>query len=170
MVLDIKLKNFAKALEDCKSCLEREPNNVKALFRKAESLLGLNKNNDAVDTFLDIMEIEPSNVHALKAYNDLSSRYPSNRKITGTRIRIKDSDAPVIVEKELKKVNKLKLKEVDYAELIKPEKTIKNQFLTAMENISSKSATPAKTEKEFNMNFNLESNNVQKNNVFIEEI
>lgn len=128
---------------------------MKALFRKAESLLGLNKNIDAMDTYLDIMEIEPSNVHALKAYNDLSSQNPSNRKATGTRLKIADIE--------------LKKKEEDYAELIKPVKIVKNQFLTSIQNLS-RTVPESKSKVGGHLDMNLKLDENKSNNVLIEEI
>ncbi|KAL5281238.1 SPAG1 family protein [Megaselia abdita] len=170
-ITNIKLKDFKNALEDSKKCLEREPGNIKALFRKAESLLGLNRNSDAVDTYLDIMEIEPSNVHALKAYNDLSGGYSSNRKAKGTRIMISDGstgDSNESADLRKNKDVKPKKKVEDYSELIKPEKTVKNKFFKAMENISKKPTETPPPEEQLNLNFNLESSKANK--VLIEEI
>lgn len=128
-ILDIKLKNYENALEDTRKCLEKDTDNIKALFRKAECLLALNRNVDAMDTYLDIMEIDSSNVHALKAYNDLSSQNVSSRKASGTRIKITDSKVP-------DNLIKLQKKEDDYAELIKPKKIVKNQFYSSVKNLS----------------------------------
>lgn len=38
IVVDLKLKQFAAAVEDCNKCLNIEPQNVKALMRKADAL------------------------------------------------------------------------------------------------------------------------------------
>lgn len=135
------------------------------MFRKAESLLGLNKNIDAMNTYLDIMEIEPSNVHALKAYNDLSSQNPSNRKAIGTRIKIADSDVyGNSQDMELKK------QEEDYAELIKPAKIVKNQFLTSIQNLSRATTTKSKPKVQGHFDMHLNPVENKSNNFLIEEI
>lgn len=118
-----------------------EPKNIKALFRKAESFLGLNRNIDALDTYYEIMEIEPTNVHAVKAYNDLSLKSPTNRRASGTRIQISEDkvDPKVTPKINRNKVTPKKNINEDYSELIKPDKIIKNNFYSAMENITKKS-------------------------------
>ena len=46
-VLDIKLQKYSNAISDCNEALERQPCNVKALLRKAQSL-------EAIDFYEDV--------------------------------------------------------------------------------------------------------------------
>lgn len=41
--LNLKLKNYGKVIDDCKKCLEFDPNYVKGYFRYAKALITLQK-------------------------------------------------------------------------------------------------------------------------------
>lgn len=42
----MKLNDFQKCIEDCDKCLELDSRNIKALLRKAQALLNLDKRRD----------------------------------------------------------------------------------------------------------------------------
>lgn len=57
LLLDLKLKNYEDALEDCNEVLKREQNNVKALHRRATAYqnLGGENNNEVHFNFFKII-------------------------------------------------------------------------------------------------------------------
>lgn len=59
--LDIKIYEDKKAIVDCNKCLVLEPNNIKALLRKAQALLNDDQPRDAYKTYQQIILIEPNN-------------------------------------------------------------------------------------------------------------
>jgi sperm-associated antigen 1 len=72
-----KLSQFGKAIRDCDRSLVLEPKNSKALFRKAESLLGLNrKSTDAFDIYQQILKDEPHNKLVSQKMEELRKEMP----------------------------------------------------------------------------------------------
>lgn len=53
--INLKLRNFAKVIEDCKMCLQYDPNYIKGYFRQAKALIGLRKYKEALQV------LEPRN-------------------------------------------------------------------------------------------------------------
>ena len=56
----LKLKEYSDALQHCDQVLQEEENNVKALFRKGQALNGLNKWDEALESFKQANQIEPT--------------------------------------------------------------------------------------------------------------
>ncbi|VEU21266.1 DEKNAAC102132 [Brettanomyces naardenensis] len=44
---NLALKNYARCIRDCRQCLDRQPKNVKALFRCASAMFAISKYDDA---------------------------------------------------------------------------------------------------------------------------
>lgn len=72
---DLKLKKMHEAINDCDECLRLDPNNVKAMLRKCEALIAINKKNDAYTIYSQILRIDPSNSVAKTALKNISIRY-----------------------------------------------------------------------------------------------
>lgn len=50
-----------KARDCAVKALELDPKNVKGLFRKGQALQGIGENNEAIEAYLQVLEIEPEN-------------------------------------------------------------------------------------------------------------
>lgn len=72
--LDLKLKQYSEAIEDCDECLALDSPNIKAMLRKCEGLLNLNRKNEAYTMYAHVLEIEPDNIIAKKAIAETSIR------------------------------------------------------------------------------------------------
>lgn len=56
--LNLKLKNYGKVVNDCKLCLQYEPNYVKGYYRYAKALIALEKYEDCIKLLSDRKEEE----------------------------------------------------------------------------------------------------------------
>lgn len=56
--LNLKLRNYGKVINDCKSCLQFDPNYVKGYYRYAKALLALEKYEECVKLLSDRKEEE----------------------------------------------------------------------------------------------------------------
>jgi hypothetical protein len=66
----LKLKNYIKVISDTNECLMIEPENIKALIRKAQ---------EAYDTFEKVIDIDQSNQIAHQEMFDLRKKLPSRK-------------------------------------------------------------------------------------------
>eukprot|EP00930_Biecheleria_cincta_P039114 TRINITY_DN26905_c0_g1_i1.p1 TRINITY_DN26905_c0_g1~~TRINITY_DN26905_c0_g1_i1.p1 ORF type:complete len:560 (+),score=108.95 TRINITY_DN26905_c0_g1_i1:68-1681(+) len=60
----LKLESYYAASRVCNEVLEEDPNNIKALYRRAQGFLGTKDHDDAVKDCRRILEIEPGNKEA----------------------------------------------------------------------------------------------------------
>lgn len=56
--INLKLKNYGKAIEDCKRCLEFDPNYTKAYYRYGKALIALQKYSDCQTLLLSRTEAD----------------------------------------------------------------------------------------------------------------
>lgn len=71
---DIKMKKYSEAISDCDECLSIEPNNVKAMLRRAEALNVSGRKNDAYRQYDRVLEVDPENVVAKKTMKNIPIR------------------------------------------------------------------------------------------------
>lgn len=72
--IDLKLKLYTEAIEDCDECLTLDSTNIKAMLRKCEALLNMNRKNEAYKVYAHVLENEPDNIIAKKAIAETSIR------------------------------------------------------------------------------------------------
>ncbi|XP_071959727.1 sperm-associated antigen 1-like [Antedon mediterranea] len=111
----IKLQKFGDAIEDCNKVLESEPDNVKALLRRATAKKGLKSYHAAKLDIQQTLALEPGNKQAKNMLADIVTNESKNktRESKGKRIEIKevegsDSDDPedaIVNESEKKMEN-----------------------------------------------------------------
>lgn len=65
---------YSKALTDCDECLKMEPNNVKAMLRRAEALNVSGQCNDAYRQYARVLEVDPDNSIAKKIMEKIPIR------------------------------------------------------------------------------------------------
>ncbi len=56
----LKLSKSSEAAADCREVLERDPRNVKALFRLGQALVGLKDYEEAIKQLKQAAELEPN--------------------------------------------------------------------------------------------------------------
>ncbi|XP_037943334.1 sperm-associated antigen 1-like [Teleopsis dalmanni] len=87
----IMSKKYLPAIEDCKSCLALEPNNLKARLRLAQAMFDYGKKRESYDYFQKVLEVDPKEKTALKFINELRLQLPDIPPPPDTtRIKIQD--------------------------------------------------------------------------------
>lgn len=71
---DLKLKQFNEAIQDCERCLALDQRNVKAMLRKCDGLLSVDRKNEAYKMYGEVLKIDPDNGVAKKAIEQTSIR------------------------------------------------------------------------------------------------
>ncbi|KAJ7338006.1 hypothetical protein JRQ81_010532 [Phrynocephalus forsythii] len=96
---EIKLQNWHVALHDCETVLKMDPQNVKALMRRATVYNNLQNFRAAVEDLKKVLQIEPENATAQKKLLDTEKNlkvseplYQKEKK--GKRILIQDIEEP----------------------------------------------------------------------------
>uniref|UniRef100_A0A1A9VM71 TPR_REGION domain-containing protein n=1 Tax=Glossina austeni TaxID=7395 RepID=A0A1A9VM71_GLOAU len=160
-----KLKKFYESMKDSEACLALEPNNIKARIRLAEAHYAYGRKKESYDLYLKVLEVDGENAIALKAIAELRQQYEELPPPKATRLQIQDEsskakskpidETPKIKlekvekiektdetentrEKKVpKKADKTKPNKIKYdlAELIKPNRIVKNKLITAAENL-----------------------------------
>lgn len=72
---DLKEKKYIEAIEDCDNCLGLEASNVKAILRKCDALVAMNRKNEAYKLYAHILSIDPENAMAKNALKNITIRY-----------------------------------------------------------------------------------------------
>lgn len=67
----LQLQNFEEALADADAALQIDNGAVKAYYRKGMALEGLQRKQEALESFQKILEIEPKNKAALQKLTEL---------------------------------------------------------------------------------------------------
>ncbi|CAG9806579.1 unnamed protein product [Chironomus riparius] len=140
------LKNYIRVISDTNECLQIEPNNIKALLRKAQAFLGKEMTIQAYETFDKVLQIDSTNQTAQQEIIKLQSKMPQRKSI---RMKIEEVDETTEdvskakenkskAKDEKKKVKKGKSEKLDMPEMshvpelvkniIPEEKTIFDQF------------------------------------------
>ena len=76
----LKLGDFGAADKDCGEVLEKDPGNVKALFRKAKAQVGLDHWAEAKALFRKVLDIEPKNADARRGLVDIAKKEKAHKE------------------------------------------------------------------------------------------
>ncbi|XP_058868607.1 sperm-associated antigen 1 isoform X1 [Acipenser ruthenus] len=89
---EIKLQRWNNAFNDCEKVLELEPNNMKALLRRATVYKHLGKVKEAADDLKKVLQAEPENVMAKKLLHETEGNkdMQSKKQPKGKRILIQE--------------------------------------------------------------------------------
>ncbi|XP_061850945.1 sperm-associated antigen 1 [Colius striatus] len=92
---EIKLQDWDNALQDCEKVLDMEPNNIKALLRRATVHNQLQNYQTAIEDLNKVLCVEPENAIAKKNLLEIEKKLKSLKPISetqgkGKRILIKD--------------------------------------------------------------------------------
>ncbi|XP_018786692.1 PREDICTED: sperm-associated antigen 1 [Bactrocera latifrons] len=158
---NIKLKWYTEAIKDCEQCLQLEPNNLKARLRLADATYANGERQESYALYMQVLELEPDNVNALKATAQLKSLYGDFPPANATRLHIEEKSAKTekkrekkIAKKETKTKTfgkqtlentktvetippKTKPADYDLADLIKPNRLVKKKLATAAAALSN---------------------------------
>lgn len=106
----MKLKNYIKVIGDTNECLKMEPENVKALIRKAQAFSCQKMLSEAHDTFMKVIDIDSTNQIALHELAELKKKLPMQNAFRMKIEEINDDETPVEpVRKVVTKSEKLEL-------------------------------------------------------------
>uniref|UniRef100_A0A182P9V4 Sperm-associated antigen 1 n=1 Tax=Anopheles epiroticus TaxID=199890 RepID=A0A182P9V4_9DIPT len=122
----IKLQRYNEAIADCNECLTLEPENVKALLRKAQALFSSGKRREAYKAYCDVLRLEPANAIALTNTTSLRRELPDLPPPNAVRLSIEEVGNAVT--------------EIDFSELIRPKKIIKDKLPDAIKQLKKDSA------------------------------
>eukprot|EP01120_Amphizonella_sp_Union-15-10_P010974 TRINITY_DN4554_c0_g4_i1.p1 TRINITY_DN4554_c0_g4~~TRINITY_DN4554_c0_g4_i1.p1 ORF type:complete len:804 (+),score=233.03 TRINITY_DN4554_c0_g4_i1:103-2412(+) len=85
----LKLNSMKKVIENCKSALEIEPENVKALFRKATAEFEIQLYDDAKNDLVKAVKVDPKNQDVRKLYGrvkDILDKQKKDQKETFSKM------------------------------------------------------------------------------------
>ncbi|CAO1436545.1 unnamed protein product [Diamesa hyperborea] len=103
-MINLKQKNYLKAIADCNECLKLDRDNVKAMIRKAQAFVELKSYNESYDTFEKVLEIDPNSQIAKYEIEDMKKKMPP-RHAFRMQIEEIDESTPAIEEK-VKRIGK----------------------------------------------------------------
>lgn len=116
----LKQKMYLKVIVDTNECLKIEPQNIKALFRKAQAFIGQNLLMQAHDTYEKVLQLDPSNEIAQREILNLKQKMPPK---TSRRLKIEEIngiDEKISAAKKILKTEKLDLPDFAHVpELVK---------------------------------------------------
>lgn len=105
----LKQKIYLKVISDTNECLKFEPQNIKALLRKAQAFIGQNLLMQAHDTYEKVLQLDASNEIAQKEILNLKQKMPSKISCRMKIEEIEENDEKKVVTKKLLKSEKLDL-------------------------------------------------------------
>lgn len=71
---NLELKNYRRCINDCKECLTREPQNVKALFRASKAYFAIDLFDEAKITLDFALSIDSDNLAVKKLYKQIETK------------------------------------------------------------------------------------------------
>ncbi|XP_039493247.1 sperm-associated antigen 1 [Drosophila santomea] len=148
-VAHFKLKKYFSAISDCQACLQLDPMNVKAHLRMAEAHNAEGRHLESLSIYKKVLDFEPGNAIATKAVEKLTSMLGEVAPSSATRLKIEEIDPPQLKTSEAKKevvkssttvVKKTEppIKDYDLAELVKPNRMVKSNLVSAAEALGNK--------------------------------
>uniref|UniRef100_A0A182IXR7 Sperm-associated antigen 1 n=1 Tax=Anopheles atroparvus TaxID=41427 RepID=A0A182IXR7_ANOAO len=157
---NIKLHRYKEAIADCDQCLLREPENVKALLRKAQALKLSDSRREAYKVYCDVLRLEPTNTIALNGTADLRRQLPDLPPANAFRMAIEEvRNGPAEPEDD----------DFDFSALVKPKKIVKDKLPTAIKqlkkdttNVLRKSAQEQEARGKQEITLQRERNTVQR--------
>lgn len=87
----LKQKKWNKALDDCNTVLALEPDNLKAILRRASAYQGLTRYPQAKKDLETVLNKEPSNKSATSILKEVDKAL-ADQKVTGRRMKIEEVD------------------------------------------------------------------------------
>ncbi|XP_061392618.1 sperm-associated antigen 1 [Musca vetustissima] len=160
----IKQQKFSEAIKDCESCLALDPKNLKARLRLAEASYAYGRRRESYQLYINVLEVDPENSVALKAITELRKIFedlppPNARRMqiidegsSSKKTESKTNSTSVKSGIEIKKTvtipksppkGETKIKDYDLADLVKPNRLIKNKILKAAENLGKLQTKPS---------------------------
>lgn len=96
----LKLQDFNSAVQDCKSVLNLDPNNVKAYYRRGSAFFHLERYQDALDDFEKALEIDPNDrdIQEFAKRVRVKLGIPASSKRVKVAIHNKNSSSSVVEE------------------------------------------------------------------------
>ncbi|XP_055607603.1 sperm-associated antigen 1 [Uranotaenia lowii] len=138
----LKMNKFEEAVNDCDKCLELEPENIKAMLRKAEALRSDSKIRKAFEVYKKLLQLEPNHKMALSAVESLRKTDPDLPPLNSFRMTIEEVTNEQIKTEQLaiRKIEEEQEIDVDFAALIKPKRIVKDKLPDAMKALKSETA------------------------------
>ncbi|XP_065366543.1 sperm-associated antigen 1 [Calliphora vicina] len=145
-----KQQQFLDAIKDCEQCLKLEPTNLKARLRLAEANYAYGRRRESYQLYNNVLQLDPGNSVALKATNELRKQYEDLPPPNATRLQIQEESSknkPAIQSENPKPKSKPKSINYDLADLVKPNRLVKNKFIKAAENLGKNLANNKEDKK-----------------------
>lgn len=120
----LKQKLYLKVISDTNECLKMEPQNTKALLRKAQAFIGQNLLVQAHDTYEKVLQFDSANEIAQKEILNLKQKMPSKNPC---RMKIEEIDEIEEKKQVTKKI--LKSEKLDLPDHAHVPELIKNIIL-----------------------------------------
>ncbi|XP_037811424.1 sperm-associated antigen 1 [Lucilia sericata] len=133
-----KLQKFSDSIKDCEECIRLEPSNLKARLRLAEANYAYGRKRESYQLYINVLQMDAENSVALKAITELRKQFEDLPPPNATRLKIQDESSKTktaIIKEVPKPQPKPKAKEYDLAELVKPNRLVKNKFIKAAETL-----------------------------------
>lgn len=105
----IQLEEYQKAEQDCSASIKIDPKYVKSYFRRGLARKHLNKLEEAIDDFQDVLTLEPGNKQAIEELREISKIKESRKRQQEEKLIEKVEEKNI--EKKPKKIEEKKVKQ-----------------------------------------------------------
>ncbi|XP_058065786.1 sperm-associated antigen 1 [Anopheles bellator] len=129
----IKLHRYKEAIADCDQCLSREPQNLKALLRKAQALVSNDNRREAYRVYGEVLRLEPANKVALSSASQLRAQLPDLPPPNAVRMAIEEVGSSTEQQDSTD--------DIDFRALVKPKKIIKDRLPEALKQLKADTAS-----------------------------
>uniref|UniRef100_A0A183CJ18 peptidylprolyl isomerase n=1 Tax=Globodera pallida TaxID=36090 RepID=A0A183CJ18_GLOPA len=86
-LVNLRMCESAEAIKSCDKVLEKQPNNVKALYRKAQALQNRKDFEEAIEQYQHVQQLEPSNSAAVQQIVECRQRLAAQREAERNKYR-----------------------------------------------------------------------------------
>uniref|UniRef100_A0A914HZA2 peptidylprolyl isomerase n=1 Tax=Globodera rostochiensis TaxID=31243 RepID=A0A914HZA2_GLORO len=86
-LVNLRTGESAEAIKSCDKVLEKQPNNVKALYRKAQALQNRKDFEEAIEQYQHVQQLEPSNSAAAQQIVECRRRLAAQREAERNKYR-----------------------------------------------------------------------------------